>query len=75
MEFSTFMVLFTHQKYYTKEVSYYHSYFVGREITTELVKITHPRKDQVGIIHVSVFPLDPLYYSLNADSLFISMKF
>lgn len=73
MEFSTFMVPFSHQKYFIKEVSYYYSCFVGGEITTEVVKITHPNKDQVGIM--SVFPVGLLYYPLNPDSVFISMKF
>lgn len=46
------MVLFTHQKYFIKEAGYYYSCLVVGEITTEVVKMTHPNEDQVGIIHV-----------------------
>lgn len=43
-------------------------------MTTEVVKITHPNKDQAGIIHVYVFTLGPVCYPLNPDIVFIDMK-
>lgn len=41
MEFGTFMVLFTQQKNYIKEVNYSYSCFVGGEITAGVARITH----------------------------------
>lgn len=48
---------------------------MGVEMIMEVVKITHPNKDQAGIIHVHVFTLGPVYYPLNPDTFFINMKF
>lgn len=58
-------------KYFIKEVSYYYCYFMGGEMTTKVVKITHPNKDQAEIIYVYVFIPCPL----NPDIIFIKTKF
>lgn len=44
-------------------------------MTTEEVKITHPNKDQAGIICVYAFILGPVCCPLNLNIIFISVKY
>lgn len=44
-------------------------------MTSEDVEITHPNKDQAGIMYVYAFILGPVCCPLNLSIVFINVKF